>query len=155
MSNDLFGGLMKGISAFVPKDDPNMKVFQSQSEMNDLQSREAELYAEIGKKAYPSICEKPEYNDLVTELKFTQKKMTAAQEELQMAQNTKTEQEKKNQELLQSRTCPNCGTLNPEGIKFCQECGAQLNLSGKVVCPGCGAEFSPGTKFCGECGKPL
>lgn len=155
MSNDLFGGLMKGISAFVPKDDPNMKLFQSQSELSDLQTREQELYAEIGKKAYPSISGQPEYSELVTELNFTQKKLMAANDALQTAQNTKTEQEKKEQELLQSRTCASCGTLNPEGVKFCQECGVPLNLSGKAKCPGCGAEFPMGTKFCGECGSPI
>ena len=155
MANDLFGGLMKGISAFVPQDNPNMKLFQSQAEINDLQSREMEIYAEIGKKLYPSVSEQPEFSELITELKLIQKKLMTAKDDLQTAQNTKTEQEKKEQELIQSRTCPNCDTVNPEGVKFCQECGAQLNLSGKVKCPACGAEFAPGTKFCGECGKPL
>jgi RNase P subunit RPR2 len=155
MANDIFGGLMKGIGAFMPKDDPNVKLFQSQSEISELQSRELELYAQIGQKAFPSIKDQTDYSDLVAELSFTQKKLQVAQDELKAAQNVKTEQEQKEQDLLRSRTCPNCDTVNPEGVKFCQECGAKLNLSTRVKCQGCGAEFPAGTRFCGECGSQL
>ena len=76
MSNDIFGGLMKGIGAFMPKD------------------------AKI-------------------------------------------------------RTCPYCDTLNPEGIKYCQECGSRMNQSTSIKCMGCGAEHPIGIRFCGECGTKL
>lgn len=155
MANDIFGGLMKGIGAFMPKDDPNVKLFQSQSEISELQNRELELYAEIGRKAFPNLKDQTEYGDLVAELSFTQKKLQSAQDELKAAQNVKTEQEQREQELLRSRTCPNCDTVNPEGVKFCQECGAKLNLSTRVRCQCCGAEFPAGTRFCGECGSQL
>lgn len=155
MANDIFGGLMKGIGAFMPKDDPNVKLFQSQSEISELQNKEQELYAKIGIKAYASIADQSEYSDLVTELQFTQKKLSEALDALQAAQNVKAEQEQKEQEHLKKRTCPNCGTLNPEGINFCQECGARMNQSTKLKCPECGAEFSIGTRFCGECGRQL
>lgn len=155
MANDIFGGLMKGIGAFMPKDDPDVKLFQSQSEISDLQNRELELYAEIGRKVFPTIMDQAEYSDLVAELNFTQKKLRVVQDELKAAQNSKTEQEQKEQEQLKNRTCPNCDSVNPEGVKFCQECGARLNLSTKVKCQGCGAEFPTGTRFCGECGSQL
>lgn len=47
--------------------------------------------------------------------------------------------------------CPQCRTENPDGRKFCRECGAKLVL----ICPQCGAENLPGDKFCGECGYNL
>ena len=47
--------------------------------------------------------------------------------------------------------CPSCGFENPEGTKFCGECGRSLTNR----CPGCGAENSPQFKFCGECGTIL
>jgi membrane protease subunit (stomatin/prohibitin family) len=45
--------------------------------------------------------------------------------------------------------CPTCGTENPEGAKFCQNCGTAL---GPKACTNCGAQLAPGAKFCPECG---
>jgi class 3 adenylate cyclase/tetratricopeptide (TPR) repeat protein len=47
--------------------------------------------------------------------------------------------------------CSNCQTKNREGVKFCEECGAKLDLE----CPHCNATIPPGRKFCGECGYKL
>jgi hypothetical protein len=47
--------------------------------------------------------------------------------------------------------CTSCGFENPEGKKFCEECGAKFALA----CPSCGAEVRPGAKFCGDCGTAL
>ena len=47
--------------------------------------------------------------------------------------------------------CPQCGTENSPGRKFCGECGAGLSQA----CPACGSATEPGTKFCGECGTAL
>jgi len=47
--------------------------------------------------------------------------------------------------------CPECQFDNREGVKFCEECGAKLELK----CPNCKAEIPLGRKFCGECGLKL
>jgi class 3 adenylate cyclase/tetratricopeptide (TPR) repeat protein len=47
--------------------------------------------------------------------------------------------------------CPKCESVNREGVKFCEECGAKFEL----VCPSCKAKIPLGKKFCGECGKNL
>jgi len=47
--------------------------------------------------------------------------------------------------------CPNCGTLNEPGRKFCGECATRL----AIICPNCGTANTPGVKFCGECGTSL
>jgi class 3 adenylate cyclase/tetratricopeptide (TPR) repeat protein len=47
--------------------------------------------------------------------------------------------------------CPSCGFDNPEGLKFCNECGAPL----LVRCAQCGFVNQPQAKFCGECGAAL
>ena len=47
--------------------------------------------------------------------------------------------------------CPKCGKPAGEG-KFCNNCGAPLNL---IKCPKCGAKNPAGTRFCGECGTKL
>jgi class 3 adenylate cyclase/tetratricopeptide (TPR) repeat protein len=47
--------------------------------------------------------------------------------------------------------CGHCGFANPEGTKFCEECGTKLGHA----CPSCGHEVRPTAKFCGECGTSL
>ncbi len=47
--------------------------------------------------------------------------------------------------------CPKCQFENPEGIKFCGECGVKLER----LCPNCNSSSPPDFKFCGECGHNL
>jgi class 3 adenylate cyclase/tetratricopeptide (TPR) repeat protein len=47
--------------------------------------------------------------------------------------------------------CPKCQFDNPEGAKFCSECGNKLELA----CPECGKVNTFGSKFCNECGHDL
>jgi predicted ATPase/class 3 adenylate cyclase len=47
--------------------------------------------------------------------------------------------------------CPSCGSDNPAGGKFCNECGASLLLA----CGACGTANPGVAKFCSECGTPL
>ena len=47
--------------------------------------------------------------------------------------------------------CPKCQFDNPEGMKFCGECGAGL----EKICPKCDFSNPPQFKFCGECGHAL
>jgi class 3 adenylate cyclase/predicted ATPase len=47
--------------------------------------------------------------------------------------------------------CTSCDTENPEGAKFCVECGAPFLW----LCPSCGQQMPPTAKFCPECGAPL
>lgn len=47
--------------------------------------------------------------------------------------------------------CPKCQFENPEGMKFCVECGNKF----EAKCPKCGFSNSPSFKFCGECGHSL
>jgi class 3 adenylate cyclase/tetratricopeptide (TPR) repeat protein len=47
--------------------------------------------------------------------------------------------------------CFKCGSDNPQGLKFCNQCGAAF----KALCSKCGFENVPGSRFCGECGASL
>lgn len=62
------GGLMKGLSSFMPQDDPNTKIFNAKNELNGLEQRELQLYAEIGRKVLPGISDRPEFAGIVNEL---------------------------------------------------------------------------------------
>jgi len=45
--------------------------------------------------------------------------------------------------------CARCQTDNPEGNKFCRQCGVSLS----PTCPHCGAFVHPDDTFCGQCGR--
>ncbi len=47
--------------------------------------------------------------------------------------------------------CSDCKADNPDGLKFCNECGAAL----KRTCAKCGFENSAAAKFCGQCAAKL
>ena len=47
--------------------------------------------------------------------------------------------------------CANCGTTNPDGAKFCLNCGTKL----AQICPACGTELPADAKFCLNCGHRL
>lgn len=47
--------------------------------------------------------------------------------------------------------CNKCQFVNPDGTKFCGECGTRL----EKACPNCDHGNPPLFKFCGECGSAL
>jgi hypothetical protein len=53
--------------------------------------------------------------------------------------------------MQQTVKCPNCGSPNTAGQKFCGYCGAPMGVS----CPNCGASLDAGDRFCGNCGAQM
>ncbi|MGQ9710859.1 MAG: double zinc ribbon domain-containing protein [Anaerolineae bacterium] len=72
--------------------------------------------------------------------------------------------------------CPQCGSQQPDGVAFCDQCGAalgglalgqpappppiaapppQVAMGAPATCPQCGAPTIPGEAFCHNCGAPL
>ncbi len=47
--------------------------------------------------------------------------------------------------------CPQCQAEAPERARFCEDCGARLELK----CPHCGEAATPGKRFCAACGGSL
>ncbi|MBI4561568.1 MAG: zinc ribbon domain-containing protein, partial [Candidatus Rokubacteria bacterium] len=47
--------------------------------------------------------------------------------------------------------CPRCQAQTPDDARFCEECGARLELT----CPNCGQAVGVGKKFCRACGASL
>ncbi len=56
---------------------------------------------------------------------------------------------------MELKECPKCGAKNAQTTKFCNNCGQNLLITESGKCSSCGAENTPGTKFCGECGGKL
>lgn len=52
--------------------------------------------------------------------------------------------------------CPNCNHENPEGNKFCAECGTKLMVNSSIIkCPNCHNQIPADSKFCPYCGTPI
>ena len=154
--NDLFGGLgnlgniLGGIAkTVVPKDTPEGKLLNAQSELSDLQKQENDVLLEIGRQAY---AQNPGVWPQDAKLKLIREGIASAKVSLDEAKQAQEQaQAAKSAEEAKGR-CPKCGYKNQEGIKFCQECGASLAAIGPKYCISCGTELAPGTRFCGECG---
>lgn len=147
------GGLMKGLTSIMPQDDPNTQLLKTQGEVSELQKQESDLYIEIGKAAVAQYGLES-FGEAADRMKLIQANLAAAEAKLKEAQSAKEQKEKAEKEALAGRTCPQCGHENPEGTKFCQECGGKLGVV-KNTCPACGAENPAGVKFCQECGAKL
>lgn len=158
MARDLLGGLsglVRGLTSIMPQDDPDVRIFKVQSEANELAEQEAALYGEIGKKAVEQYG-LAAFGELADRLKTIQDSRIAAQARLEALQSEKEVSDQAAQPGC--RACSDCGHENPEGTKFCQECGAKLALSAEQpgrVCPGCGAEAAADVRFCNECGTRM
>jgi len=49
--------------------------------------------------------------------------------------------------------CPKCAASNSAASKFCNECGANIEVATEsAACVKCSAPLKPGAKFCSECG---
>ena len=151
MASDFLDGKMDDLTGLLPDDDPNVRVFVAQRDVCELQKRQDEIFAALGKEAYARYG--PEVF-LVHE-----KKLEAVHRELALAKDRLSEAIKAQEDkgIDESRrvcvcTCACCGHENPEGTKYCQACGAKLIEWEKIICGECGAELVPGARFCGQCG---
>lgn len=50
--------------------------------------------------------------------------------------------------------CTKCGSVLPEGAKFCGVCGQPAEMA-NMFCPVCGSAYSQGQRFCLNCGTQL
>ena len=155
MINDLFGNLgglgniLGGIAKSVPNDTPEGKLFSAQTELSDLRKQESDILVEIGRQAYQ---QDPAIWPQDAKLKLIRQNIEATQAVINEAKRVKEQAESAKAVEDAKGRCSDCGHKNPDGVKFCQECGAPLAAAGPKYCVSCGAEQPPGSRFCGECG---
>lgn len=148
---DGLDGPVKDPPGFMPLYDPDMKRVTVQSELGNLEKQESALHAEIGRRVLAR--DRGQYPVLESRLKLVQADLAEARAKVKAAQTEQDQVEPKRQMPKARYACPQCGCHNPEGVKFCQECGAKMDRS--FLCPGCGTWVLPGVRFCGECGARL
>ena len=146
------GGLMKGLTSIMPQDEPATQYLRLQGEVSDLKKQENDLYVQIGKAAVEQYGLES-FGEIADKMRLTQANLAAAEQKLNAAKTEAEEKERREKEAMAERTCSQCGHENPEGTKFCQECGNKLGVQN--LCPSCGAANAAGVKFCQECGTKL
>jgi ribosomal protein L40E len=157
MAGDLFGGLgglMKGLSGFMPQDDPDVKVLNIQTELSELRNDEKDTLAAIGEMALEKYGIES-FGQQGEKLIYIRKNLEEANQKLSQTKKEMEHAEAEKKRLDAERTCPECGAVNPEGTRFCQECGAKLGAKEKRICPACGCQVEDGVRFCGECGQRM
>ncbi|MFS2806740.1 zinc ribbon domain-containing protein [Parabacteroides distasonis] len=129
---DILTGFVKGLSGFMPQDDPDVKIFNAQTEMKELSEKEEKIYARLGRQVYetdggenyPEI--KAELDLLVANKQAAESRLQAACDEKAALERAEAEERACREADEQAHSCPNCGAYNPEGTNFCQECGTRL-----------------------------
>ncbi len=159
----IFDGIVSGLAKLAPQDEPDIKIFNAQNELKQLDEKENEIYAELGRKVYLENG-KEAYPDTAVQLdalavnrQSIEEKIAQLKEEKAAKEEAEAEAERIRAEQEAGRTCPNCGTVNAEGCKFCCDCGTKLpeiqpTEAKKRFCTSCGAEVAEGMKFCSGCG---
>lgn len=165
--SSIIDGIVKGVAGLMPQDDPDMKIFNAQSELKDFSKKEETIYARLGKQvyetgggeSYPEI--KAELDLLAANRQAAEGRLKAAREEKAARERAEAEAAARRKAEEAARSCPNCGACNPEGTNFCQECGSRLAQpmqqapAAKRFCPNCGTEIAAGQRFCSGCGAKI
>ena len=117
------------------------------SQINDLQRRQADLYTILGKEyvaKYMNECEE-DFVEVVNEI---------------LGIDTQINDIKKTiQDIQGQAVCPNCGEKIARDAQFCSSCGFKIPLNIDTVeyifCDKCGTKLKKGTKFCTSCGNQI
>ncbi|MCL2352443.1 MAG: zinc ribbon domain-containing protein [Firmicutes bacterium] len=113
------------------------------------------VLAEIGEKALPELRDREEFAGQIGRLDGIEKESAALKERAEALKIEKERLEREERERIASLTCYACKTVNPDGAKFCEECGAKLGEPPREYCRACATMNMPNMKFCGECGTKL
>ena len=154
---DILTGIVKGLSGFMLQDDPDVKIFNAQTEMKEFSEREGKIYARLGRQVYETDGGE-NYPEIRAELDLLAANKQAAESRPRTCRGRGTCPPEAEE---QEHSCPNCGAYNPEGTNFCQECGTRLTQpvqqapAAKRFCPNCGTEVIAGHRFCSGCGTKM
>lgn len=141
----------------------NAKISSEKSAIN-------ELYRQIGERAYKKYqaCayQDDELGGLFSSVDACVSNIAEAEGKINAikAANEARTQASQNDPVVQAEpvraVCPGCGMPVAEGAKFCNQCGARLEVPAieaekKNICSNCGAETESGARFCCCCGAKI
>ena len=117
-------GIVKGISGFMPQDDPDVRIFKAQNELKDIMEKIEAAYARLGRQVYEADGAEL-YPELKAELERLSLEKSAATERGRRAKDEKAAVERAATEDA-ARVCPNCGTAIALENHFCGSCGTKV-----------------------------
>ena len=159
----ILDGLVRGLASLAPQDDPDVKIFNAQNELKEIEEKETAIFAQLGRQVYEAGG-KDAYPEAGVQLDALAANRTQIQQKVAQLKEEKAAKERAEAQAAAereaaeaSRTCPNCGTVNAEGCRFCCDCGTRLPEAAPVqpkkrFCTSCGTEVAEGMKFCSACG---
>ena len=149
---DKLSGIAKNIGDLAGE---TIEITKLNSKINSEKNAIDGVYRSIGESYYQKFkggdVMPPEIAELCAEIDVHKAVMDEARAEIE---RIKTEDVVKEAPAGGVIECPACAKAHTPGTKFCQECGAKVEVAGKIICP-CGAEVAPGVKFCQECGAKV
>ena len=147
---------------------PQQNAPQDKSELDDLRKQETDVYIQIGKlavaqqgpSAFGELSEK--LLQIQSEIQAQEQKIMEAElaiqrqeEQRKQADQARAQQEQASNMAASQVLCPQCGSANQPGVKFCQQCGTRMGEPSLCFCSQCGSENPADTRFCGSCGTKL
>jgi hypothetical protein len=127
---NLLDGLVKGLSGFLPQDDPDVKIMNAQTELKELGEKEEKVYARLGRQVYASG-RGGDYPETKAELDLLAANRQSAERRLQEARSEKEARERaaalEEVQPAPPRFCANCGAEAKPGSRFCASCGTKIN----------------------------
>ena len=118
--SSIIDGIVKGVAGLMPQDDPDVKIFNAQSELKDFSKKEETIYARLGKQvyetdggeSYPEI--KAELDLLAANRQAAEGRLKAAREEKAARERAEAKAAARREAEEVARSCPNCGAYNPD-----------------------------------------
>lgn len=124
--SDILKGLVKGLSGFLPQDDPDVKIFNAQNALKDITKKEEEVFTRFGRRIFESQGAS-EHPDIAAELERLIAEKAAADDNLRQAQDEKAARQRVQEGIEEKRFCSNCGIAIAAGTQFCTACGTRVN----------------------------
>jgi NADH pyrophosphatase NudC (nudix superfamily) len=126
---NLLDGFVKGLSGFLPQDDPDVKKMNAQTALKELAEKEEKVYARLGRQVYAGA-NGTNYPEIKAELDLLTSHRQAAESRLQEACREKEARERATEAGVPAATarfCSHCGAELTPGNHFCASCGTKIN----------------------------
>ena len=139
--------VMKGVKT---ASDGAKKLQEKSNLKRDISALETgikDAYTEMGKRYFEANPDSEEFSELYMIIRENTAKISGLKEQLAAMDDR--------------ASCPSCGASIAKDAKFCDKCGAKIEIPVEAevqaakFCSECGTSIADGSKFCEKCGTPV